>query len=169
MTKKVEKIDFDFDEWHGLIGRAIVACGDIELVTYKCLTYLPTEHIFEVVADLPFSKRIDLICKLIEDKPLPDELRTDFLQLLTKSKKTAETRNIIAHNPLQVSVYEHEKTGDIFVRPEIQTIRKKQKILRLNDMRRFTAEVEELSSDLHAVMGQVFATCNRKPETPKEQ
>jgi len=31
MTNKVEKIDFD--EWHGLIGRGIVACGEIELPT----------------------------------------------------------------------------------------------------------------------------------------
>jgi hypothetical protein len=87
MTNKVERIDFDFDEWHGLIGRAIVACGDIELVTYKCLMYLPSEDIIEVVADLPFTKRIDLISKLIENKPISDEIKADFLQLLAKSKK----------------------------------------------------------------------------------
>jgi len=158
----VKKIDFDFDEWHSLIGRSIVACGDIELVSYKCLTYLPSEDIIEIVADLAFTKRIDLICKLIEDKPIPQEIKSDFIDLLAKAKKTAETRNIIAHNPLQVSVYEHEKSGDLFVCPEIQTIRKKNKILRLQDMREFTAKVEELSSDLQAVVGQVFAACNRK-------
>jgi len=78
---------------------------------------------------------------------------------LKKSKKTAEKRNIIAHNPLQVSFYEHEN-GGIFVQPEIQTIRKKQTILCLNDMREFASEVEELSSDLQAVMRQVFEACN---------
>lgn len=56
----------------------IVASGEIELITYKCLTFLPTEKIFDVVADLSFSKRIDLICKLIEDKPLPKELKLKF-------------------------------------------------------------------------------------------
>lgn len=166
MANKVEKTDFNFDEWHGLIGRAIVACCEIELITYKYLTYLPSENIFEVVADLSFTKRVNLICKLVEDKPLSEELRNNFLHLLNKSKKMSEIRNIIVHNPLQVSFYENEN-GGIFVRPEIQTIRKKQKILDLNDIRIFAVEVEKLSSDLHVVVGQVFAACNCMAESPK--
>lgn len=165
--KKMEKKDFDFEEWQNLIGRAIIASGDIELASYKCLTYLPSDDIFEIVADLPFAKRVDLICKIIEEKPLPDDLRADFLQLLSKAKKSAETRNLIAHNPVQISVYKHEKSGDVFLRPEIQAIRKKNKVMTLTDMRKFTAEVEELSMDIHAVMGQLFAACDRISKTEK--
>ena len=156
----MNKIQIEIEEWQKLIGRAIIASGEIELVTYKCLTFLPTENIFEVVADLPFSKRIDLICRLIEDKPLSKELRDNFLKLLNEGKEMAVTRNLIAHNPMQISVFENEITGDMRAMPEIVARRKNKKLIRIKDMRKFTSEVERVSLGIHALLGQVISACN---------
>ena len=146
----------EFEEWEVLIGKAIIAFGEIELVTYKCLMYLPTEHIFEVVADLPFTKRIDLVCQLIQEKTLSDTIQDDFIKLLKNARQYAEIRNLIAHNPVQVSVYEHHKTGDFFVRPEIIALRKKGKVVDINRMRIFAKEIEALSSELINLMSGLF-------------
>ncbi len=155
----MKKTALNLQEWQQLVGKSIIAFGDIELVTYNCLTYLPSEHIFEVVSDLSFAKRIELISRIIESKDIPANLRDNFLELLAKAKEKAQVRNIIAHNPVQMSIYEHQKTGEILFQPEIAKIKKGNKVITIKDLQRFAEEVEELSVNLYSLMGQIFAKC----------
>lgn len=50
-----------FEKWEALVGKGIMYFGDIELVTYFCLSTLPTENIHKTTSTLPFGKRVSII------------------------------------------------------------------------------------------------------------
>lgn len=146
----------NLQEWHQLVGKSIMAFCNIELVTYECLMNLPSEHIFDVVSDLSFAKRVDLISCIIADKDIPENLKNDFLKLMKKAKVNAEIRNLIVHNPLFISFYEQQNSKGVFMQPEIIRIKKRNKVITIEDLKQFTEEVEKLSNDLHTLMKQIF-------------
>lgn len=146
----------NLQEWHQLVGKSIMAFCNIELVTYECLINLPSEHIFEVVSDLSFAKRVDLISCIIDSKDIPENLRNNFLKLLKEAKAKAEIRNLIVHNPIFISFYEQRNSTGVFRQPEIIGRKKKKKVITIEDLKQFTEDVESLSNDLHALMKQIF-------------
>jgi hypothetical protein len=77
----MNKNESNLHEWQQLVGKSVMAFGNIELVTYMCLAKLPSEYIFDVVSDLPFGKRVELTSRIIQSKDMPEKLRNDFLEL----------------------------------------------------------------------------------------
>ena len=99
-------------KWGALVGRFILSFGDIENVTYLALLHLPKDKIFETTSSLGFGKRIDLILELINGHPeINEDLSKRFSAKLRSAKKLSETRNLIAHSPLMLDIYEHPKEG----------------------------------------------------------
>ena len=84
------------------IGVFILNCGVAEMATFLWITGLSTDIMLrEVAIDMPFSKRIALVCKLIKRSNQPDAEKSRSLAMWGEVARIADTtRNKIAHSPL---------------------------------------------------------------------
>jgi len=143
-------------EWELLIGKAISSFAEIELITYHFLRNIPRDDIFRTASGLPFARRVDLILGILGGlEDLPD-VGKQFQENLRKAVNLAEVRNLIAHNPTMLDVYEHKTSGALHFERTIRAIRKQQKFLDLKGLREHTADVETLASDLWKNIGKLI-------------
>lgn len=145
------------DEWCQLIERFILAFGDIENISYFALFQLPTDKIFKTTSTLNFTKRVDLILELLEDQTkIPKDEREKFEKLLNDAKKLAETRNIVAHSPLMMKVYEHPVEGLIHKEEALGTLRNKERAISVKDLTDAADRVEDLAKGLVETYRMVY-------------
>lgn len=143
-------------EWAVAIGRAFVAFGSIEHVTVACLREIPRDRIQRSAKSLRLAARIDLIVELLEAH---SGEHFDILAEKLKSAKTlALTRNLIAHNPLVLDIYE-QTDGSYLYRERITSLQKEQSIT-LVELQGFSFKAEALASELYSCSTKVFQLLN---------
>lgn len=140
-------------QWRAATGRFLLEFASIEWFTYHIINELPTERIFESTKDLPFRKRADLAIQLLQGKGLDESLTQKAISLLKESIKLAEKRNILAHSPLLLNLFD-EAVGpdlkfDIFRYgdsvPEIS----------FEDLEQLCLKVEAITRELYIVIDRV--------------
>jgi len=134
-------------DWDSAIGRAILAFNNIEWLTLTFLQRLLSDDIFGSLVGFSFSKRVDLILNLIRSKKVVDDLLIEANDCFQEAKKLAETRNIIAHNPVRLGLYEN-KDKDAVLRLEVTHYRKKNKTVSLTDIHEYLQKIESLERKL---------------------
>jgi hypothetical protein len=84
------------------IGAFILDCGAAEVATFQWITVLGTDLMLRDVAiDMPFRKRIRLVCQLIERSNHTEAEKLRAIALWQDVERIADTtRNKIAHSPL---------------------------------------------------------------------
>ena len=90
----------DSARWAPLIGRMFIAFGSIERTTHQCIHDWAGETIHKHFARSPLSSRIDLARDLTKSQDAKKATKEAFVDLLLTAKKLAESRNLVAHNPL---------------------------------------------------------------------
>ena len=91
-------------EWEHAVGRLILAFGNVELVLIRLYHLkLPSRDYFKDSFDARFDK---LIGTLKSDNTQPQ-----VINALIELKQLAKTRQLLAHNPLYVVVYQHQTTA----------------------------------------------------------
>ena len=145
-------------EWASAIGKAFVAFGSIEHVTVVCLKELPKDRIQRTTKSFRLGQRIALLVELLEahDGALYRELSAK----LKRAKELAETRNLIAHNPLVMDFFQRQD-GSMFTREVIAHLHQ-DKHITLNELEEFASESETLASDLYRISSAVFQV-HRQP------
>jgi hypothetical protein len=132
-------------EWELLVGKAILRFGDIELVSVKYLQLFGTSKSDQ---RRDFSERADLIIKHLESNSERNAELDELLRGYTQAKELAKNRNLIAHNPVMLSLYVNEDQTESFAHHAITSARKESWTLDLEGLKEYTAEVEDLSSRL---------------------
>src|SRR3981081_4243231 len=107
------------EEWRGVVGKAIVCFGELELITYKCLAHIPSDRISETSSRLGFSRRVDLIVEILAGRRPPLQPVSDFVAMLKRAKQLANIRNDIAHNPVMLNMFVHKTSGDVLLEQSI--------------------------------------------------
>lgn len=134
-------------KWRDLVGGFILAFGEIELITYRLWNDLfPDQKPLE-----KFRPRTNKI--LVELKATPGKNEA-VIRLLTDAVLLAEKRNIVAHNPMQVQVFQHTRTGQIMIDHAITCIKTEEYIddLCLKELR---AQAEDLVWQLYMALGYI--------------
>lgn len=144
----------EVSEWYGVVGKAIVGFGELELVTYKCLAHLPSDKIADTSSRLGFALRVDLIVEILEGREAASELTAEFVRLLKRARVLAQTRNDIAHNPVMLNVFENDTSGDLSLQRCIATARGG-RIIDLAAAKEFADEVESLAADMWLAIGKL--------------
>jgi len=127
---------------------AILRFGDIELISIECLAHIPQEKISDSSARLDFSRRVDLLIEILEGRPQLNEDMQGLLEGFKRAKILAKTRNLIAHNPVMLDIYVNLGTSDVLTEHAIRSARSGQQTLKLDELKEFAAEVEDLSAKL---------------------
>lgn len=150
-----EALRAEIAEWQALVGTAIVSFGELELITLKCLAHIPHDRISDTASRLGFGQRVDLLLEILNGrKPLPEVVLV-FAEKLKRAKKLAETRNLIAHNPVMLNLYVHMSTGDFKALRSITSARGDGRSIELEDLKEYAAEVEDLASELWLQIGKI--------------
>jgi hypothetical protein len=147
----VKLVDWSGD-WAAAIGKAFVAFGGIEHVTVACLRQIPRDKLQKSTRAFRLGQRIDLLLEILEAYPA-----APYQQLATclaRAKVLAETRNLIAHNPLVLEFYERPD-GSIFHQQVIAAMHKDRKVT-LEKLQAFADESESLASALYGASSEVF-------------
>ena len=135
-------------EWEALVGKAILRFGEIELISMKCLAFLPVDKISDTTARLNFSSRADLIIELLEARTDRGDHLNALLEGFRQAKELAKIRNLIAHNPVILNWYVNEDETESSAEHLITTARSGNKPLSLEGLNEFAGEVDDLAAKL---------------------
>lgn len=157
-------VDLD-GEWAAAIGRAFIAFGSIEQVTVNCVREIPRDRIQRSTSKLNLIPRIDLILELLE--AYDGEPFSLLAAKLSLAKQMVKTRNLIAHNPLVLDVYENSAGDFLFQAPVVRSLRNEQHHITLSELQQFAADADTLASELYRQSSRVFQAL-RSATIPKE-
>jgi hypothetical protein len=143
-------------EWAPVVGRLILSFGDIENVTYLALLQLPKDKIFATTSSLPFGKRVDLVLDLVDGHPeIAEDLSKRFAEKLRDAKKLSETRNMVAHSPLVMQIFQHPKEGWVHREMALANAKNKEKALSLDALTQAASEADRLARELYDLYGSI--------------
>lgn len=88
-------------KWEPLIGAFITNFGAAEMASFQWINALSADPVVlrDLAIDMPFRKRIALVCQLIERSGATTERKEKAIGLWEEVAKLAEIRNTIAHSP----------------------------------------------------------------------
>ena len=135
-------------KWRDLVGGFILAFGEIEVFTYR----LWREHLTELPPPRNFKSRTEKLISALEkeDKYAP------IIGQLSEALRLADKRNTVAHNPMAVQVFEHTKTGHIFIDHAITSQTNDNYIDDL-ELKELLAQAEDIVTELFKLVGYVAA------------
>jgi len=135
----------EYQKWRDLVGGFILAFGDIELITHQ----LWREYFEDQTPPVFFKERTS---KLMGQLRHDEEANREIISALTEALRIADKRNTVAHNPMQVQVFEHSKTGELFFEQAISSATNDDYIddLELMELR---GKAEQLVSQLYMKIG----------------
>jgi hypothetical protein len=140
--------------WGGLVGRFVLAFGDIENVTYMALSQIPRDTIFKSTASLGFGKRADLVSEIVQDHPeVSTAAQNRLVKYLKEAKALSEIRNILAHSPLMLKLYQHPQWNHAEL--GIASARNRDKPITLAVLRTNVRKAETLSGKLYRAYSRV--------------
>lgn len=149
-------------EWAVAVGRAMIAFGSIEHVTVVCLRNIPRDPLHKSTAALSLVPRVELLLEILAARP--GKVFSELANGLSRIKPLAKIRNLIAHNPLVLQVFEAEN-GDYGFKELIVALHKEQSIS-LPQLQKFADEAEQLAAELLQCSSAVFSTICASATTP---
>lgn len=135
-------------EWEALVGKTILRFGDIELISIKCLSLIPSDKISDTASRLEFSRRAELIVEVLEARPERNPEMSVLLDGFKRAKELAQLRNLVAHNPVMLDIFVNEDESQISARHSISSARTGKQSLDLDGLKELAGEVEQLSAKL---------------------
>jgi hypothetical protein len=134
-------------KWRDLVGGFILAFGDIELTTF----YLWREFVEGYSIPHNFKERTGRVLSALR--------RLDgygaVVLALEQSLRLADKRNTIAHNPIQVQVYEHSKTGEVLFAHVIAS-QTAEDYIDDAELAELKAEAEDIATRLYLELGYIW-------------
>ncbi len=136
---------FDFDiKWATLIGRLFIAFGYIEKITHNCLVEWLKDPIYPHIKNMNLGRRIDLVIDLAKAQEYTKENIEQFISHLKQAKTLSEKRNIVAHNPLMLTLFQ----GDPDFVEVIQSIKKDEVFIEFHQLEDIVLQTESVCSNL---------------------
>jgi len=134
--------------WAPVIGRLLLAFGEIEYCLIICLGPLDGHHALDKLKASDFKKKASESLRVlsINHSARPGAKRA--IQLLNQAIKLAEYRNLVAHNPLTIGAYTDEM-GDIQFRLVVSSLRNHKKSIALSDLQEVAEATECVAAELH--------------------
>lgn len=111
------------DDWDRLVGRFVIAFGEIENLISMSLTMFAQDPIGPAACELPLAQRIALLEGVLS--PRATEARAELLESVKAIRDYTSKRNIVAHNGVTFS-FAHGKGEGTWMVSSIRSSRGKQ-------------------------------------------
>lgn len=136
-------VDLDH-RWATLIGRVFIAFGSIERQTHESLKKWLEEPVYPHVKHMKLSQRVDLLIDVVQQQSFDKDNIDSFIVDLKKAKNLTKTRNLIAHNPLMLCLFQEKKD---FVEAIVSNV-KDDVTMEFLELEELAASSEELASNI---------------------
>ena len=164
----------DGDELIMLVGKLIVNCGAVELLTFIWIRELTTDGaLFDVAMDMPLGRRIDLIMDLLKERGADPKLLAKSKKAWGEVRKLAEVRNIVAHGPLAFGWNGPERPGSVpdFIGTPILKDMKRNKtgqlrIARVEGLAKVVDRSVDVATVISDLMDEVFEALPQSSNDP---
>ena len=131
------------------LGDAVWAFARIEWLVSEQLGRLSTDRIDELVGDMNFRPRANVLRRLVERR-VTDAGKLERARLAIQAVEAlSDRRNIIVHNPWRIWV---DLDAKEFM-TEIQKYSNRERKVNLDDLRKFAAEAERAEAALREALG----------------
>lgn len=138
--------------WSEPIGRAFLAFGSIEHAVLIGLREIPRDKLQRTVVRMPLASRIELLIEIIESRS--ETPYFVFATALKKAKELAKIRNILAHNPLVLEVYE-TGDGNFLTTEVIAAMHNEKHRMSFTELSEFVREAEGLAEQLYECLARI--------------
>lgn len=136
-------VDLDH-KWATLIGRVFIAFGSIERTTHECLNKWLKDPVYPHIKNMRFASRVDLLIDVTEHHGFQKNHTAPFVANLKRAKELAQKRNLIAHNPLMLCLFQGEND---FIEAIASTV-KDDVTMEYHELEKLMTESETLASNL---------------------
>ena len=134
-------------KWRDLVGGFILSFGDIELMTFR----LWRDHVQVEPIPHHFKERAGTVLSFLRRH---GSRHITVVNLLEQSMRLADKRNTVAHNPMQVQVFEHSKTGEVIFEQAI-TSETSDDYIDDAELTELRAEAEDIAAQLYLALGYI--------------
>ena len=142
-------VDLDH-KWATLIGRGFIAFGHIESCSYACILAFMPDIAAKHLNKRNLASRLEVLRDVARELDIAEPHRLRFLALIDDVRELAETRNLIAHNPLVLNIFEEDE--EVFSKEMIMSNKSPSKRLEFAELTRYAESAEALSTEFHAIM-----------------
>lgn len=97
------------EPWAPAIGRLFIAFGSIERTTHDCIQEWAGRLIHRHFAKARLEHRMRLAIDLANSRNASDQTKQAFIAAIDKAKALARYRNLVAHNPLCLVIFQEER------------------------------------------------------------
>ena len=131
-------------KWATLIGRVFIAFGSIERQTHECLKKWLGDPAYPHVKNMRLAQRIDLLIDIVKEQDFEKANIDSFVESLNVAKSMARQRNLIAHNPLMLCLFQEEAD---FIEAIVSNV-KDDVTMEFHELQDLAERSEELASNL---------------------
>jgi hypothetical protein len=86
---------------------------------------------------------------------IAEDLSKKFAEKLRDAKKLSETRNMVAHSPLVMQIFQHPKEGWVHREMALANAKNKEKGLSLNALTQAASDADRLARELYDLYGSI--------------
>jgi hypothetical protein len=104
------------DKWARSVGAFVINFGNAEMVAFQWIAKHSPNPVADrdSAIDMKLAKRIEFVCRLIQNSALPEDRKKKAIALWRELDKYRKIRNIIAHSPFLAST-QNGKREDGFI------------------------------------------------------
>jgi hypothetical protein len=155
-TSAAEEQVPDMAPWAQQVGRFVIAFGEIEYSVCQTLVHVPEVNQFPTMKHREFKVRANAAIEHTNARVQDDVPRRALVRGLNEAIKLAESRNLIAHNPVRFAMYTDPDEQRIAFRMEIASLRDEAKLVTLPQMQALAEKAESVAAELDDALRQVF-------------
>lgn len=143
------------EKWAPLIGRLILAFGEVEYCFMVCLGPLDSHEGWPSLKHAKFKKKANKSIEVLTKKysKFPESKRAIYL--INEAVKRAKARNLVAHNPLNIAPY-NDSNNNIEFHLIIGSLRNHQVHIAEAELTNIMEEIEQIASELHDIVNRIW-------------
>ena len=139
----------DDEKWAPVIGRLFIAFGSIELTVSEILAAVMSSATFRFFVTQTLEKRISVLKAVLPESNLPSGDQKVLALNLDDVTRLADTRNLVAHNPLAMSFFDKKaEDGMTLLEEAIISYRDRTSHVKFADLMKHVGEAERLADAL---------------------
>jgi len=127
------------------LGDAVWAFARIEWVVHDYLQRLSKDRLNELLGDLTFRPRANVLRRLVEHSKAPHATKERALSAISQAEGLADRRNVIVHNPWSIWI---DLDAKEFMH-QIQKYSNPNKKIDLKQLKEFASECERVEQTLN--------------------
>jgi hypothetical protein len=146
--------------WAQLVGRFVLAFGEIEWGVCQALVRVPERNQFPAMKRCEFKVRATAAIKHTNDRVQDDAVRRALVRAINEGIKLADSRNLIAHNPAQIAIYTDGDEEDPVFRMEIISMLDETKFVTQPQLQALAEKAESVAAEMVNALRRVYAAIN---------